>query len=825
MRSGPHALLTLIVASWLWACSDTPAVGAVGGACYPNQTCDRGLVCSREGRCVTAAGSADAGGARDAGPSDTEAAADAAPDAGSGTDAEATDAAASDAGPTDAAPPDGGALANAPEGCFRAGPTVLGLERRSIVASPSGHLHVAVGGDALYHAERLPGGQPILTLVDPRGGPASITLDDTGEPVIAYFDRYRRSTALAPEIEGLKLARRVGGRWVTQSLLAEWPRPRRSEDDDPAPAVVVDARGLVHLALKRWSAREPTTVELMTWDGARLARTTYDRLVSRNTARAVELVRDAAGEPVLFVDTYDVLWMVRHGPSGWGEPEPVSGAQGGGAIEWRALADAAGRPGVALLSPDTGGRWELWRRGGMGWDRVGCPRGTAAAAARPEQPGVLADGTPIFAALLGRPGSGLGMISAVRVGESCVEEPIVADTQAIMTDADDELVRAEARGFAVGGRVRGLLRLDPDAPALELHVSDDDGATYRAHRLLEPRLYGLSPSLVVLPDGRPVIASVEQLQGVLEVSTYDPAQGAFVTEGVPLARDEQGCRSIQAGLGAVDALAHPSGDLLVAHRRCSSISPASLSRRSPSGWTHQPIPTTDRALTLALQPDTRPAVATRDTLLSFDGAAWVSSLVPPNFGASTVASRAGLAYDPLGRAVFGHLRGADVHVARRDPQVGWVSEAIDTHSRYLRTAPAALRVTSDGRWVYAYGRYAEGTAAGRPGPTELRVATRDAAGWTVETVARLGWQGEYVPLEGLDLELLDDRPVVVFRSSQESALVLAWRDAGGAWQRRVLSADGDTGLYPSLALFGRTAHVAFHHGGTGDLCYLRAELP
>lgn len=820
------------------ACADSPAVGSAGGACYPNSTCDRGLTCSLEALCVTVPSSGDAGlGDGGTGPAGDAATpgADASADAGVAKDAAGSGADVGltpDSGvapPSDSGTPSGPLAYTPPEGCFRSGPSVLRIQRRSLVATASGHVHLALGGDALYYGQRAPGAASVsMELVDPHGGPASIALGPQGEPVIVYFDRFRRSTALAPEIEGLKLARRVQGRWQVSELWSERRRVRRMQDDNPAPAIVVDGRGLVHLALKVYDARLEETLELMTWDGQRLVRTPYTRLPNDQNVRNMELLRDNLGEPMLVFDTYTRLWLVRHDASGWREPELVTSEQNGNFVEWTAFVDGAGRPGVALIGTETGRSLAVWRQTAVGWDRVSCVPGLPAAYSESYQPGVLADGTPIFATRYYAPRSA-GVASTVRVGQTCAVEPIVADEGAsnTATYVDDEEVVARPMGFAVGGRVRALLRFEPSTHALELQVSDDDGATYRALPVMEPRVYGLSPSIVVLPDGRPVITSVEQVQGTLEVSTYDPAAQRFVTEAVPMGPAGERCRVLHARLGSVDTVVHGSGELLVSYARgCESVYGTALSRKAAFGWTQQEVPAgNDVALTLALQPDGRPAIATPSAVLSYDGAAWSQSNVTGG-GVMRGYAQPALAYDGLGRALHGHLRDRDVHLARRDPQLGWVTEIVDTHSNYLGLAPAQLRLTSAGEYVYAYGRYSVSNSPfSAPGPTELRVATRGAAGWTTETVARLGWDGEYNPIEGLDLALLDDRPVVVYRSAQHSALELAWRDARGTWTTQTLTDDGDTGLYPSLALVGRTAHVAFHHAGTGDLCYVRATVP
>jgi hypothetical protein len=139
-----------------------------------------GLVCSLEALCVTVPSSGDeglgdagTGPAGDAAAPGTDAAApgaDAATpkdDAGSGPDVGLTP----DSGV--APPSDAGPLAyTPPEGCFRSGPSVRRIERRSVVVAPSGHLHLALGGDALYYGQRAPGAAAVsMELVDPHGGP------------------------------------------------------------------------------------------------------------------------------------------------------------------------------------------------------------------------------------------------------------------------------------------------------------------------------------------------------------------------------------------------------------------------------------------------------------------------------------------------------------------------------------------------------------------------------------------------------------------------------------------------------------------------------
>ena len=820
MRLPAHSpLLVLLASAALAACGDDrPLPGASGGPCKGDGTCDEGLVCAL-GVCGTGrldggeqpradAAVGDAGVAEDAGRTDGGE-----PDAGSGEDASV------DAGSR----PDAGGIAYVPPaGCFRAGPTIHQIERRSVIAAENGDVHLALGGDGLYYGYRAAGAPAVdLELVDPHAGPATITLDARGEPVIAYWDRSRRSTPLAAEIEGLKLAWRRGGRWEIATLWAERGRPRATYDDDPAPAFVVDAADRVHLALRIFEGTSPSRLEIATWDGQRLEREPYAGVPGpASHIFGVDVVLDGEGRPMVALDTFSRLWVVRRGEAGWREAELVVEAQPGSSVQWTYFVNHRGRPGFAMRSRATGFRLGVWQETATGWDVVDCGMGSVSTA---YQPLVLPDGTVLFGARA-TDAQRMGFVGIARGAVGCPVEQVAPESEhgGRTTDHPDLTLRLDGLGLAAAGEVRALLEYEEHTGALVLHASDDAGRTFTRMPLFSPREYGLSPAIALRPDGTPVIAAVESIRGALELSTVDPASGEWVTEEVPLGAPGDRCRVASGVIGAVDMVVHEGGDVLVAYTRTCQSTGAQLviSRRAGFGWTQQQVGTGQALIDLELQPDGRPAIVAGNELFEYDGAAWRASR---GFTGSANAGVA-LAYDELGRPVVVTRSGREIMSHRRGADGRWTSDRVDTHGqRADHTTPVSLRIAPSGAWLLAYGRYVDSQAA--RGSNELRLGERGRSDWTSTLVADLSWPGSYVPLEGHDLALFGEQPVIAYRATNESALKLGRRRSDGRWSVDVVVNDGDTGLYPRVALAGETAHLVYHHAGSGDLCYQTAPLP
>jgi len=148
-----------------------------------------------------------------------------------------------------------------------------------------------------------------------------------------------------------------------------------------------------------------------------------------------------------------------------------------------------------------------------------------------------------------------------------------------------------------------------------------------------------------------------------------------------------------------------------------------------------------------------------------------------------------------------------VRPAGGDEEV-WTFETVDP-TLYTRVRPS-LALDSNGAAHVAYT-----LAISADSTPELRYATNASGEWTTETPKFLAGEWASLALDGAAT------PHVAYHDSDTGDLGYM-RRVGPAWIVQQIDSDGDTGLYPSIAIAGRAVHVAYHDATVGDLRYATA---
>ncbi|MEQ8977906.1 MAG: hypothetical protein RL846_08265, partial [Deltaproteobacteria bacterium] len=536
---GPTAL------TWALACgvgcsSDpTPATpdGTLGGPCYGNGSCNAGLLCSADVCVLERPRDGGTNADRDGGESNGDR-------DGGGAD---RDGGVSDGGGGGA---DGGG-APAPDGCFSGGPTVRTVSRHAAAFDDDGVAHVALGGDALRYA-RNEGGIWSVEVVDAHGDVGSLALDADGQPVIAYFDRYRRHAPLAPEVQALKVARRsADGRWTVETIDPELPR---TEDELTWPQLAVLPSGAVVVV-----APQDTEIHTARFDNG--AWTTETVAIAPATyVRSLEIAVDALGAPMLAFTDFNNHYLIRNVDDAWREPQVVSTPAGNVGLS-AFFADAAGRPSFVVYAMNGAGeRLHVLRETGAGWDVQTCAGFNDGRLGY--SPGLLADGTVAFGFFdyLGNPD---GWAPAVMTVAATCESDVADVGDPSRNDADYVLEQRPLSragiAFAADDDRQLLVYLDLASKEVVASIRDANG-TWTRETLTPNGLRGFAAALTLDADERPVVAGIELASRTLELSRFDGTQ--FVTEPVPLGPAEDVCEIEAALPGSVDVALHGTGDIL-----------------------------------------------------------------------------------------------------------------------------------------------------------------------------------------------------------------------------------------------------------------------
>ncbi len=163
--------------------------------------------------------------------------------------------------------------------------------------------------------------------------------------------------------------------------------------------------------------------------------------------------------------------------------------------------------------------------------------------------------------------------------------------------------------------------------------------------------------------------------------------------------------------------------------------------------------------------------------------------------------------------------GDDVHVVfgcddvqygvRPDGAEGWTFQTVDP-TLYTRVTPSlALDANGAAHVAYTLAISADATP-------ELRYATNVSGVWTTETPKFIAGEWASLALDGAAT------PHVAYYDSDTGDLGYL-RRVGPAWIVQQIDSEGDTGLYPSIAIAGRAVHVAYHDATAGDLRYATAS--
>ncbi|MEQ9502168.1 MAG: hypothetical protein RIT81_35185 [Deltaproteobacteria bacterium] len=767
-------------------CSSDPAPatpdGTLGGPCYGNGSCNSGLLCSADVCVLERPRDGGTNVARDGGGRD-----------GGGAD---RDGGVSDGGDRDG----GGALA--PDGCFSGGPTVRSVSRHAAAFDDDGVAHVALGGDALRYA-RHEGGAWSVEVVDPHGDVGSLALDADGQPVIAYFDRYRRHAPLAPEVQALKVARRsADGRWTVETIDPELPR---TEDELTWPQIAVLPSGAIVVV-----ASQDTQIHVARLDNGAWSTETLP-ITPATYVRSLEIAVDALGAPMLAFSDFANHYLIRNVDEAWREPQVVNTPSDSVGLS-AFFADAAGRPSFVVYAMNgTGERLHVLRETGAGWDVQTCAGFNDGRLGY--SPGLLADGTVAFGFFdyLGNPD---GWAPAVMtVAATCDSD--VADVGDPSRNEPDFVLEQfpmsrSGIAFAADDDRQLLVYLDLGSREVVASMRDANG-TWSRETLTPNGLRGFAAALTLDADERPVVAGIELASRTLELSRFDGTQ--FVTEPVPMGPPEDDCEIEATFPGAVDVALHGTGDILVAYtRHCRTRGrEIVLSRLAPFGWTQDVITagSADTKLRIALDAEGRPAIVFGNQLAEFDGTQWVIDTIG---SLGDRSARSSVAYDGLGRAVVVTMETRDVAVATRDAAGAWTIERIEAIS-FNDRMQTALAIDRDGIYHLAYSHTV------RNEPDRVRYAKKEAGAWTFSTIEETTSSSVFGSPGGLDLALVGNEPRVIFQSHTTQTARIA-RPDGAGWLVEDVVTDGDTGWYPSIAVdTSSVTHAAFHHRGTADLCY------
>ena len=285
---------------------------------------------------------------------------------------------------------------------------------------------------------------------------------------------------------------------------------------------------------------------------------------------------------------------------------------------------------------------------------------------------------------------------------------------------------------------------------------------------------------------------------------------------------------------------------------------ARYTRWDGTAWTSDVFGNAEGVTSLAFDTAGNPAVAYLTIraiwLARFDGTAWtIEDAGPAGF---TQKHGVSLAFDRADTPHISYSNSFLVEYARR-VGVDWLAEPLNTQG--LRTSIALdssgqPRIANEGfgdplvsfsrrngiaDWDVQAGidRGDDGTvgtyssvaldAAGRPSVAyvgsadELKFASWDGAGWSIETVDT---GGDVVRWVSLARDGADDPAIAYYDAGAGDLRLAAWD--GTAWTVRSVHGIGDVGAHAALVFDSAGgAHLSYHDAGNGDLVYARPAGP
>ena len=170
------------------------------------------------------------------------------------------------------------------------------------------------------------------------------------------------------------------------------------------------------------------------------------------------------------------------------------------------------------------------------------------------------------------------------------------------------------------------------------------------------------------------------------------------------------------------------------------------------------------------------------------GGSWAIEVVDSS---GDVGRGSSIAVNDLTRPVIVYWDATNEHLkyATRTP-TGWQREVVDTNVGSGLGWSPSLAIDSTGKPHISY--YKD---AGR----DLYYATKSGTTWVKGPVDQVGDVGRYSTIAAKD-DPQPGIPEIAYYDATNGDLKLARQLPGGAWERMVIDATGDVGMYPSLAL-------------------------
>lgn len=713
--------------------------------------------------------------------------------------------------------------------CVLEEPSIFSLTAQAVAIAPDGGMHLAAGGDAVRYARRVNGSWQ-TTLVD-HGDGVALTIDGEGDPILAYFDNSERRDVDAIDVEKLKVARHKNGAWQIETLAT---LPRFAEDNNRVSIAVADNGSIFLAHFAGGVVPTQRNIIFREFDGQQWRHETA--LPTTQYIKDLYVAATADGDPIVayhrdtFVSAFEGVFAVRVN----GEWTTTTMTTSSRNVPLTGFFATDGRP--AFVGTTKGGAnnqyVDVYLRNAGAWvhERCRSPESRDALTA------TIVNDTRIEVANVAY--SSTSQKWSVNLNtledEDCTDNVTggVWDRNKNTRSINDwgPIAELGKLSFAARGQGRLVSYYDSEDRALKVARSTDGGGTWSIDTVWSLAIHGVAPALTLDPDGHPIVASVEALEGAVWISEWDG--NAWSKQRVPMG---EGCFAPALHEGAIDLDLATNGDLRVVFtEQCGSSffgSTIVFARRTPQGaWHRQTVVTASEnypGLKLGETPSGVPALAITNggqqiTYALFTGVDWSLSLIPrmDGQGSRQVHGRPALLHATNGRPALAWLQNYPYQLvyADRDPITGW-NQTIVTTTR-SQSSPALA-------WDGANTPHLASIAQNSTGaPHLLRYGYLESASWNLEEGPTLATGTQPTTPRGLDLAMTgEDNPAVAAYDARYGKLTLH-HHREGLWWSSQLASPGDHGWMPSLAITpaGKAA-VAHFHRSAGALCVEALDLP
>ena len=663
--------------------------------------------------------------------------------------------------------------------CVDCPPAVGALTQHSAVVDSQGRLHIAYGGDRLYHAWREGDTWQIET-ADPGpdvGQGASITLDGDDHPHIAY-----RNGAFTT----LYYAHWDGSQWLTTTVPINFGTGRLRHT-----SIALDSANRPYIAYVVHSDISVYAIRYVYWDGSQWQDqeiesdiaywATWDLTLAMDSADRLHLgyARDTGPE------RQESLIHAYWDGSQWQSETAVSGKFGDHAM----ALDSSGMPRFVYTAFDENGdslvKYTYWD--GSQWQsEVAVPPGEAGGA----------DGISLVLDASDAPYVGYHdlrdeNITFVHYDGSAWQREVAAAQQSISNDAT-------ALAVDEAGQPHLIYRLDDST----LRHVYRQGSEWQGESVTQGGSPGSSSSLALDSAGRPGIAYYDEVRDELRYAHWDGAAWQIqVVDTVP-------------STGLVDAVSLAIDQADRPHITYNEYDIVRYAFWDGAAWQIETVdsPLRSNGEALALDSSGQPHVAyyAYDTIskkwyvryASRSGGNWQIETVDT---VGYVLMDTSLALDSADRPHIAYYdsTGADLKYARWDG-AAWQVETVDSED-----SGAYRSLALDGA-DRPHISYFDNTN------DDLKYARWDGSAWLTETVESAGQTG-YSNSLAVDA---DGHPHIIYLNWDSTGYLLRYAHWDGTqWQIETV-VDGWVEWYPSLALdaAGRP-HISYYDGGWNDLWY------